>query len=71
MFEEKWCSKLTEKCKPAECQEEWHCQSDKVEEITAASFEVDKSCVRQQFSQKGKKKTVLKLTSCQEPGWEF
>lgn len=47
-----------EKCKPAECQEERHCQSDKVEKIAAASFEMDKSCVRQQFSQKGKKRMV-------------
>lgn len=60
-----------EKCKPAKCQEEWQCQSDKVEKITAASFEVDKSCARQQFSQKGKKGMVQKWTSWQEPRWEF
>lgn len=52
-----------EKCKTAECQEEGYCQSDKVEKITADSFEVDKSCARQQFSQKGKKRMVQKLTS--------
>jgi len=44
-----------EKWKPAECQEGCHCQSDKVDKTSAASFEMNKSCVRLQLLQPKRK----------------